>query len=382
MDWSEQDRAFMARAIKLAKRGRFTARPNPMVGCVIVKDNEIVGEGWHHVFGQAHAEVNALKQAGKKALGATCYVTLEPCCHQGKTPPCAKALVEAGVSKVISAMRDPNPKVDGGGFSILNQAGIQTANGLLESESRNLNRGFIARFETGKPWVTLKLAMSLDGRTALADGSSKWITGAPARNDVQKLRAKQDAILTGIGTLLTDDPSLNVRPEKSIWWEELGKEQKHFNQPRKILLDRKGRANLKSKFFNTSENNVGLEKKNTWWIKENQLVKVNNAQVLNSSTNIRFNELAEILEFAAENEINSLLIEAGHKLAGAFLKENLIDELVVYIAPKLMGSDALSLFDLQVNQMDQCPGFELKNIEQFGEDVRLSYLLKNTSSRN
>ncbi len=376
MAFSEQDQVFMARAIKLAKRGRFTARPNPMVGCVLVKNNKIIGEGWHRVFGQAHAEINALKQAGLNANGATCYVTLEPCCHQGKTPPCIKAIIDIGIVKVISAMRDPNPKVDGGGFLLLNKAGIQTEHGLLEKESRNLNRGFVSRFETGKPWVTLKLAMSLDGKTALADGSSQWITGSLAREDVQKLRAKQDAILTGIGTFLADDPSLNVRPESSEWWTQLSGDQCHFIQPRKILLDRKGRANLSSKFFNNMELDFLRQKeaKDVWWVKDNQLVKVRNGEPINSKKT--FNALSKIIEYSAKNQVNNLLIEAGHQLAGAFISANLVDEIIVYIAPKLMGKDAMSLVNINVDKMEQCPVFKLKNIKQFGEDVRLNYLVK------
>ncbi|MFT6733550.1 MAG: diaminohydroxyphosphoribosylaminopyrimidine deaminase [Polaribacter sp.] len=387
MNWSAQDQVFMARAIKLAKKGQYTARPNPMVGCVLVKNNEIIGEGWHEVFGQNHAEINALIQAGSqtdsrvsnKAKGATCYVTVEPCCHQGKTPPCAQALIDAGIVKVISAMRDPNPKVDGGGFTLLNKAGIKTYSGLLEKESRELNRGFISRFKLGKPWVTLKLAMSLDGKTALADGTSKWITGSSARKDVQKLRAKQDAILTGIGTFLADDPSLNVRPENAEWWNQLSDDQTDFIQPRKILLDRKGRAKLNSKFFNEmgicSESNVkGI--KEIWWVKEKQLVKVINAKIESDQSAIEINDLSAIIEYAAKNKINNLLVEAGHQLAGAFISENLVDEIVVYIAPKLMGKNAMSLVNLNVNKMDECPVFKLKGVKQFGEDVRLSYLVE------
>ena len=374
MDFSEKDQVFMARAIKIAKRGRFTARPNPMVGCVVVKDNQIIGEGWHRVYGQAHAEINALKQAGSLAKGATCYVTLEPCCHHGKTPPCAQALIDAGIVKVISAMRDPNPKVDGGGFSLLNKAGIQTQYGLLEKESRNLNRGFISRFETGKPWVTLKLAMSLDGKTALADGSSQWITGSLAREDVQKLRAKQDAILTGIGTFLADDPSLNVRPENSEWWNQLEDNQKDFSQPRKILLDRKGRANLNSKFFNEMGSLPQKKAKDVWWVKENKLIKVFNSQV--TDTNQSFGKLSKVLEYSAKNGVNNLLVESGHLLAGAFINDSLVDEIIVYIAPKLMGKDAMSLVNLHVEQMGECPVFKLKGVKQFGDDVRLSFLVE------
>ncbi len=376
MNWSKQDQTFMQRALTLAKKGQFTARPNPMVGCVLVKNHQIIGEGWHKVFGQAHAEINALKQAGVAAKGATCYVTLEPCCHQGKTPPCAQALIDAGIVKVISAMRDPNPKVDGGGLSLLNKAGIETETGLLEKESKELNRGFIYSFEKQRPWITLKLAMSLDGKTALSDGTSKWVTGALARQDVQKLRAKQDAILTGIGTFLADNPSLNVRPEDAEWWMQLGEFQKDFIQPRKILLDRKGRAQLDAKFFNEVGDVSSDKVKDIWWIKEKRLLKVKSAQVGEDRQIDEINDLNAMVKYCANNEINNLLVEAGHQLAGAFIKEHLIDELVVYIAPKLMGLNAMGLIDINIEKMSDCPTFKLKGVKQFGEDVRLTYLIE------
>lgn len=375
MNWSKQDRAFMQRALILAKKGQFTARPNPMVGCVIVKDNLIVGEGWHQVFGQAHAEVNALKQAGEDAKGATCYVTLEPCCHQGKTPPCAKALIDAGIVKVISAMRDPNPKVNGGGFSLLYKSGIETVAGLLEEESKKINRGFITCFEKQRPWITLKLAMSLDGRTALADGTSKWITGALARKDVQKLRAKQDAILTGIGTFLADNPSLNVRPKDAEWWAQLGESQKDFIQPRKILLDRRGRAQLDSNFFKDMGDSFSEKIKDIWWVKEKRLLKVKSPQVGEENQIDEISDLRAMVKYCAKNEINNLLVEAGHQLAGAFIAENLVDELIVYVAPKLMGINAMGLIDINIENMKDCPTFKLKEVKQFGEDVRLTYLI-------
>jgi len=375
MNWSEQDQAFMQRALTLAKKGQFTARPNPMVGCVIVKDNQIVGEGWHQVFGQAHAEINALKQAGMDAKGATCYVTLEPCCHQGKTPPCAQALIDAGIVKVISAMRDPNPKVNGGGFSLLNKAGIETNAGLLETELKDLNRGFISAFEKNKPWITLKLAMSLDGRTALADGTSKWITGDLARQDVQKLRAKQDAILTGIGTFLADNPSLNVRPEDAEWWKKLGESQKDFIQPRKILLDRQGRAQFDSNFFHEMGDSSSDRIKDIWWVKEKRLRKVKNVQVSEEKQIEVINDLSAMVKYCAKNEINNLLVEAGYQLAGAFISEHLVDEIIVYVAPKLMGINARGLIDINIDKMNNCPKFKLKDVKQFGEDVRLTYLL-------
>ncbi len=250
--WTTQDCQMMARALQLAKKGKYTARPNPQVGSVLVKDGKIIGEGYHQTFGQAHAEINALKMAGNEAKGATCYVTLEPCAHTGKTGPCSQALVDAGVKRVVAAMADPNPQVAGKGFKILQDAGIKVEFGLMQSQAQNLNSGFISQMTRKRPWVTCKLAMSVDGRTALANGESKWITGSAARADVQKLRAKQDAIITGIGTLLADDPSLNIRLEDSGYPQDqwlIKAKEKGFKPPVKILLDTQAKAPLKSKLF-------------------------------------------------------------------------------------------------------------------------------------
>src|SRR5690625_3007752 len=210
------DRAYMARALKLARRGLLTTDPNPRVGCVLVRAGEIVGEGWHQRAGEAHAEVNALRQAGTRAQGATCFVTLEPCCHQGRTPPCTKALIKAGVVRIVAAMKDPNPKVAGQGLAQLREVGLQVAHGLLQKEAQALNPGFVQRLVQGRPWIRCKLAMSLDGATALASGESRWITAPPARRDVQRWRARSSAILTGIGTVTRDNPSLNVRYEELL----------------------------------------------------------------------------------------------------------------------------------------------------------------------
>jgi len=353
----------MALALQLAKKGQYTARPNPMVGCVIVKNGQVVGQGWHENFGKAHAEINAIQQAGEHAKDATCYVTLEPCSHVGQTGACAKILCEAGISKVIAAMQDPNPQVSGSGFQLLENAGIEVSSGLLEQQARDLNRGFIARFEKNKPWVTVKLAMSLDGRTALADGSSKWITGAAARLDVQKLRARQDAIITGIGTLLADDPSLTVRGDgQQDWFSSL----KNFKQPTRILLDRKGQASKKHKLFNKDAS--------CWWITSNEKIVESN-QHTNIKV-IRETKLEKLVNLCATKGMNNILIEAGHKLAGQFLKQNLVDEIIIYQAPKLMGNSAKGLFDLDVEKMSECLSLTLKDIRQFGDDLRLIYYPK------
>jgi len=365
----------MALALQLAKKGQYTARPNPMVGCVIVKDDQIVGQGWHRKFGGAHAEINALQQAGDRAKGATCYVSLEPCSHVGKTGPCATALVESGVSKVIAAMQDPNPQVCGKGFERLRNAGIPTEFGLLEAQARELNRGFISRLETNKPWVSLKLAMSLDGRTALADGSSKWITGSEARLDVQKLRARQDAIITGIGTLQADNPSMTVRADdQSDWFERL----ETFKQPTRILLDRNAQASLDAKFFNPDAQ--------IWWATQNneaaQKAILSGISIRSGDSDesyqsgiktIQQQTLQQLANYCAEQGMNNVLVEAGHQLAGQFIQQNLVDELIVYVAPKLMGNAGPGLFDLQVNKMSQCPELKLNSIDQFGDDLRLIY---------
>jgi len=367
MNWSAQDHRYMALALQLAKKGQYTARPNPMVGCVIVKDEQIIGQGWHESFGQAHAEINALNQAGVKAKNAICYVTLEPCSHIGKTGACAKALIEAGISKVITAMQDPNPQVSGKGFKLLEDAGIKIQSGLFEQQARELNRGFISKFEENKPWITVKLAMSLDGRTALADGSSKWITGKPARLDVQRLRAKQDAVITGIGTLLADDPSLTVRGDaQQKWFNNL----QRFRQPTRILLDRKGRAKPDYKLFNTDAK--------VWWITSNN----KSSQLVEQSTNITTIEnlsLAQLVNHCADEGMNNILVEAGHKLAGKFLQQKLVDEIIIYQAPKLMGSNAKGLFDLNIEKMSECPELILKDIRQFGDDIRFIYHLGKTN---
>ena len=372
MNWSSDDNRYMGLALQLAKKGQFTARPNPMVGCVIVNDNKIVGQGWHQKYGQAHAEINALSQAGIAAKGATCYVTLEPCSHQGKTAPCAKALIKAGVNKVIVAMEDPNPTVKGNGFQLLQEAGIEVESGLLEKQALEINKGFVSRFKTGAPWVTLKLAASLDGRTALANGESKWITASDARFDVQKLRAKQDAIITGAGTVLADNPGLDVRAgdDKSSaqfqWFSSI----ESFSQPIRILLDNQGRANLKSKFFDLP-NATSEQAKNVWWItnKDDSFDKTNHPNI----KLIKPVELNKLLKLCAEQGLNNVLVEAGHKLAGSFIKENLVDELIVYISPKLMGNKAKGMFDLSIESMADSFELELKNVIHLGNDLRLVY---------
>ena len=374
--WTEFDRQTMALALQLAKKGEFTARPNPMVGCVIVKNGEIIGQGWHQKSGQAHSEVNALDEAGEQAKDATCYVTLEPCAHTGKTAPCAQALIKAGVKQVIAAMEDPFPEVAGKGFEMLRQAGILVKVGLYEEQARALNRGFISRVVNKKPFVTCKLAMSLDGRTALADGSSKWITGPAARSDVQKLRARQDAILTGMGTLLADDPSLTVRPEDCTDESLTQAFDIGLSQPVRILLDKKADASISAKLFNSSGKVI-------WMMEAENLAKAK--EVLNENNGIESgnieigefnpNNLSDLLTSLAEAKVNHLLIEAGHQLAGAFLQQGLIDELIVYVAPKLMGNEGMGLFQLNIASMKDTINLTLKETRHLGDELRLTYHL-------
>ncbi len=359
----------MALALQLAEKGQYTAQPNPMVGCVIVKDDQIVGQGWHKKFGAAHAEINALQQAGERAKGAICYVTLEPCSHTGKTGPCASALINSGVSKVIAAMRDPNPEVCGKGFELLQSAGIKTGSGLLKEQAQKLNRGFIARLEKKRPWVSLKLAMSLDGRTALANGSSQWITGSAARLNVQKLRARQDAIITGIGTLMVDNPSMTVRSDGKFraegqpdWFEQL----EGFVQPTRILLDRNAEANLDAKLFNQDAP--------VWWVtQECNAAKKLSLSAAATTKIVEQPSLEGLIDYCAEQGMTQVLVEAGHKLAGQFIQQQLVDEIIVYMAPKLMGNRALGLFDLEIGEMSKCFELKLKSVRQFGDDLRLIY---------
>ena len=352
---------YMQHAIRLAKKGLYTTDPNPRVGCVIVKDNEIVGEGWHRYAGEAHAEINALAQAGTKAKDATVYVTLEPCSHTGKTPPCADALIKAGVKKVFAAMQDPNPIVAGEGLNRLQDAGIATEHGLLESQARELNPGFIKRMEKGRPFVRVKLAMSLDGRTAMASGESQWISGEASRNDVQRMRAESSAILTGIDTVLADDPSMNVR---------LTAQQLDVNavrQPKRIVLDSQFRMPVDAKIFSLEGEcivytTVNMDNRNSYpFIIEN------------CDSRSGKMDLQLLMEDLAKKEINLLHVEAGSVLCGALLKNDLVDEIIIYMAPHIMGDDAKGLFHLPgLGQMKDRIALDIKDVRSIGKDIRIT----------
>ena len=370
--FSPQDVAFMQLALDLAKQGEFTTTPNPSVGCVLVKDGKVVGKGFHAKAGEPHAEVMALREAGEKARGATAYVTLEPCSHFGRTPPCAKGLVEAGVSKVIAAMCDPNPQVAGKGLQILSDAGIESAVGLLEENAEQLNKGFLKRMRTDKPFVQLKLAMSIDGKTAMASGESKWITGAQARADVQQYRAKASAILSTSQTVSADDPSLNVR------WEELPPDvkadypQEKLRQPVRVILDSSHKVRSDFKVF--------LTESPVWLVGEEDYSLTDFphfTDYLKLDRNQGETRLQALMLALGKRQINTLWVEAGATLAGALIVETLVDELIIYMEPKLLGDQARDLCRLpNLTQLADAPLWQLQSCESIGDDLKLIYIRK------
>ena len=361
--FSATDARYMARALELARRGIYSTDPNPNVGCVIITpDGAVVGEGWHERAGEAHAEVRALAQAGERARGATVYVTLEPCSHHGQTPPCVDALIAAGVVKVVCAMQDPNPQVAGSGLEKLHNAGAVVQSGLLEPEARLLNQGFVTRMETGRPWVCVKLAVSVDGRTALASGESKWITGAEARADVHRMRGRSSAILSGIGTVIADNPQLNARCDGIA----------NMLQPLRVVADSSLRLPVDAKLLNgdgavlvyhsrgPAESVVLLESKGAVM---KQLADVNGHLCLQS-----------LLDDLGKQGVNDVLVEAGPILNGALLRAGLVNELVVYQAAKVMGSGAKGMFALPtVERMADSIELNLVEARRVGADLRLTY---------
>lgn len=365
---SDADHRYMARALQLARKGLYTTHPNPRVGCLLVKQGEVVAEGFHRRAGEPHAEVNALARAGERARDATAYVTLEPCCHQGRTPPCSQALIEAGIKRVVTAMRDPNPQVAGQGIEQLRAAGIQVEEGLLQTQAQALNPGFIKRMREGLPYVRCKLAMSLDGRTAMASGESQWITCAAAREDVHRLRARSAAILTGCGTLLADDPSLTVRlaPEMLDLDPDLP-----TPQPLRVVLDPRLRTpptarmlSLPGPVLIVCADDVRLDA---------APLEAAGAQVVTRPADGERLDLRQVLSYLARQEVNEVLLESGATLAGAMLAEGLIDELVIYLAPHLMGSDARGLFHLPaIDRMSRRLALNITDLRQVGEDIRIT----------
>jgi diaminohydroxyphosphoribosylaminopyrimidine deaminase/5-amino-6-(5-phosphoribosylamino)uracil reductase len=359
--FTPDDAAHMARAIRLAEHGLYTTDPNPRVGCVIVKDGRIVGEGWHRKAGGPHAEIEALQAAGEAARGATAYVSLEPCSHHGKTPPCADALIRAGVARVIAAIRDPNPRVAGAGLRRLAEAGIATDCGLLEGAAEALNPGFCKRMRTGRPWVRSKLAMSLDGRTAMASGESKWITGPDARRDVHCLRARSSAIVTGIETVLADDPELTAR---------LGEEAGDIVQPVRVVLDSRLRLPTTSRLATGLGRTVVLT---TAAPTPGRVPAGLETHVLPAGADGRL-DLAAVVDWLGRAEFNEVLIEAGPTLNGALLREGLVDEWIVYMAPVVLGDGGRGLFHLpELTRMTDRYELALKEVRQVGRDVRMTF---------
>jgi diaminohydroxyphosphoribosylaminopyrimidine deaminase/5-amino-6-(5-phosphoribosylamino)uracil reductase len=359
-DSAARDVKYMARAIQLAQRGLYTTDPNPRVGCVLVKNDQVIGEGWHKRAGEAHAEINALKTAGDAAQGATAYVTLEPCCHHGKTPPCSDALISAGVVRVVVAMQDPNPRVAGQGVQQMRDAGIEVVTGVLEADAELLNPGFIMRMRHGRPYVRCKLAMSLDGRTAMASGESKWITSDLARQDVHRLRARSSAIVTGIGTVLADDPSLNVRlPETDSDTEYL--------HPVRVVLDPNLSMSPDAKMLGLPGRTLVFSA--TRDEEQEQALQQAGAEIIYQQDESGFIDLPEMLRCLAGEEINEVLLETGATLSGAMLKAGLVDELKVYMAPHLMGNNARGLFNLPgFERMEQRIELDIEDIRAVGKD--------------
>lgn len=339
-----QDRYYMMLAIEQAKQGLYTTRPNPAVGCVIVQGAALVGQGFHPKAGEPHAEVFALKQAGARAIGATAYVTLEPCSHTGRTPPCALALVKAGIKRVVIAGLDPNPQVSGRGVRLLEQAGIEVTVGILTEQAERLNKGFLKAMRTQMPYVRLKIASSLDGRTAMASGESKWITSAAAREDVQKLRARSGAIITGSETVLTDDPQLTVRST------QLGITPEQIPTPHVVILDRRERL----QHHLESDYQLCRRVDTLYW---------------------RQDDLRALLRIlVSEHHCYEVLVEAGASVAGAFLQQQLIDELVVYQAPCLLGTQARAMVDIHPLSLAEQLRFDVHHCEQVGPDLKVTLL--------
>lgn len=362
------DRAWMARALQLAERGLYTVRSNPRVGCVLVKDGVLIGEGWHARAGEGHAEVNALGAAGERARGATAYVTLEPCSHFGKTPPCADALLAAGVSRVVAAMQDPNPQVAGRGLQRLRDAGVEVSCGVLQAEAEALNRGFIRRMRGGLPWVRLKLAMSLDGRTAMASGESQWITGAAARADVQRLRARSDAVISGADAVLQDSSALTVRAEQ-LGLEPALAERAAAAQPLRALIDGRLRVPLDARLFQQQGPTLVVCHHDQGRAGEWQAAGSELLALPGSAGQV---DLQALLAELARRGCNEVLVESGARLAGAFWQAGLVDELLLYLAPTLLGSLARPLLELPLAQMAEAPRLQISEVRAVGEDWRIT----------
>ena len=364
MSFSAADHAFMARALALTERGRDTSTPNPNVGCVLVKDGRIVGEGWHARAGEPHAEIVALANATEDARGATVYVTLEPCAHHGRTGPCADKLVEAGVARVVSALRDPFPQVNGRGLERLRAAGIQAEAGLMEAQAREVHRGFLSRVTRGRPWMRIKAAASIDGRTAMASGESQWITGEAARRDVHALRARSCAMLTGIGTVIHDDPQLTVRHVPCE------------RQPRRVVVDSRLEMKPNARIlhgggtivFTTSDDGV-----------RRAALEAAGAEVVivpHDAAKPGKTDLAAVARMLGERGFNEVTVETGARLNGSLLAAGVIDEIVLYLAPRILGDAAQGLFALPaIERLKDSIGVRIAEVRSVGEDLRVTLRL-------
>jgi diaminohydroxyphosphoribosylaminopyrimidine deaminase/5-amino-6-(5-phosphoribosylamino)uracil reductase len=358
--FSAADSAFMARALRLAARGIYAAHPNPMVGCVLVRDGGIVGEGWHRAAGEAHAEINALGDAGAKARGATAYLSLEPCSHEGKTPPCAPALIEAGISEVVIAMEDPFPEVSGKGRAALEAAGISVRSGLMQEAAETLNAGFLSRVRAGRPFVRLKVACSIDGAIAMKTGESQWISGADARADVQRLRARSGAILTGIGTVLADDPALNVRRQDL---------DTRGRQPLRAVLDSRLRMPESARMLEIPGTTVVYCTDDA----ARQPLIDAGARVVRVKLAAGVLDVRKVLADLAAREVNDVLVEAGPGVSGYLLTEKLVDELVIYQAPHIMGDETRPMFHTpRWTRLAERLALDIVDVRRIGPDTRMT----------
>ena len=351
------DREFMRQALDLAGRGLYTTTPNPRVGCLVVKDGAAVASGWHEKAGLPHAEALALKAAGERARGATLYLNLEPCSHYGRTPPCTDAIVTAGIGRVVAAMQDPNPKVAGSGFSKLRAAGIEVEHGLMEDEARELNIGFVARMTRGRPWVRMKIAASLDGRTALANGESQWITGEAARADGHRWRARACAVLTGHGTVRDDDPQLNVRGVDTP------------RQPLRIVVDSRFETPLSARVLKEGKTLVAGAVNEEKRIAALRGAGADTVVIPNDRGKV---ELFKLMEELARRELNEIHVEGGAKLNGSLLQAGVVDELLIYLAPSVIGDSGRGMFDLpELTELSRSTALKIREVERIGADVRI-----------
>ena len=362
-----KDYEFMSRAIQLAQRGIYTTHPNPRVGCVVVKNEKVIGEGWHIVAGEAHAEINALRQSGLESKGATLYVTLEPCTHFGRTPPCVNAILDAEISRVVIAATDPNPMVDHKGITALEEAGIKVTTGVCDDLANELNKGYNRRMKGGYPWVRLKIAASLDGKTALANGESQWITSSPARLDAHKLRASSSAIMTGIGTVLRDNPSMTARLEEVKV------------QPLRVICDTQLRITPDLKILDSLGNALILTSINND-LSCHPFVDKEHIDVVGVAEQKGHLNLELVLQELANRQVNEVLLEAGADLSGAMLKAGLVDELIVYMSPDCLGASSKSLFEFEpLSSLNERIVSEFSDVRMVGRDCRITLTVCNNS---